>query len=52
MFHFRERSVIADILIHTVKESSSVVKNILMEAVETDKLGNVALDSLRDIKGK
>ncbi|KAL9989371.1 hypothetical protein ACROYT_G003913 [Oculina patagonica] len=47
---FRKGSVLADILIHTVKQSSSVVKDVLMEAVETDQLGNVALDSCVDTK--
>ncbi|XP_078348608.1 uncharacterized protein LOC144633639 [Oculina patagonica] len=47
---FRKGSVLADILIHTVKQSSSVVKDILMEAVETDQLGNVELDSCVDTK--
>jgi len=48
---FREGSVVADILIHTVQGSSSAVKDVLTEAVKSEQfMKNVALDSFGDIK--
>ena len=43
----------ADILIHTVQASSSVVKDVLADAVKLDQfMKNIALDSFGDTKGE
>ena len=51
MFDHREGSVIADILLHTVKGTSSDIQGILNEAVGNKKFGNAVVESFGEVKG-
>ena len=51
-YHCRNRSVVVDVLLSTVKGGSSVVQNKLLEVMGSNQLQNVTIDSFGVVKGK
>lgn len=51
MFDNREGSVVAEILLHTVEETSSDIQGILNVAVKNSTFGNAEIQSFGVIKG-
>lgn len=51
LFGQSEGSVVADVILHTVKETSSDLKGILDSAVKTRMFGEAVIDSFGKVKG-